>query len=56
MPPLSVILRPVAEIGRAAGRLALTRMANPEVAPRVEIVTTQFLDRKSTMKPGNGRA
>ncbi len=48
VPRLSVILRPVADIGRAAGKLAIARMANRQTPPRVEIVSTQFLDRQST--------
>ena len=55
VPKLSVVLRPVADIGRAAGRLALARMANPDSPPRVEVVTTQFLDRQSTARPGRPR-
>lgn len=48
VPRLSVILRPVADIGLAAGKLALARMANAQAPARVEIVSTQFLDRQST--------
>jgi LacI family transcriptional regulator len=54
-PKLSVILRPVADIGRAAGRLTLSRMANPDLPARVEMVTTQFLDRQSTAGPSRAR-
>jgi LacI family transcriptional regulator len=56
VPKLSVILRPVADIGRAAGRLTLSRMANPDLPARVEMVTTQFLDRQSVAAPGRSRA
>lgn len=48
VPRLSVILRPVGEIGRVAGKLVLGRMSNAATPQRVEIVTTQFLDRQST--------
>jgi LacI family transcriptional regulator len=56
VPKLSVVLRPVADIGRAAGRLTLNRMANPDSSPRVEVVSTQFLDRQSTARPARARA
>jgi DNA-binding LacI/PurR family transcriptional regulator len=55
-PPLSVILRPVHEMGRHAGRMALARMANPDLPPRVEVVPTSFLDRASTAAPRAARA
>jgi LacI family transcriptional regulator len=50
-PRLSVILRPVGEIGRLAARLTLARMANERQPRRVEFVSTSFLDRESTAPP-----
>lgn len=50
-PRLSVIVRPVDEIGRLAARLTLARMANERQPRRVEFVATSFLDRESTAAP-----
>ena len=50
-PRLTVILRPLAEIGRLASRRVIARLAAPEEAPRVETVKTRLLVRDSTVAP-----
>lgn len=47
-PRLTVIARPIGEIGRLASRLVMTRLANAEAPPRVEVVQTRLVVREST--------
>lgn len=48
-PRLSVIARPVDEVGRLAARLVLARIERGDTTPlRVEVVRTRLVDREST--------
>jgi LacI family transcriptional regulator len=47
-PRLTVIARPIGEIGRLASQLVTTRLANLEASPRVEVVQTRLIVRDST--------
>jgi LacI family transcriptional regulator len=48
-PRLSVIARPVDEVGRLAARLVLGRIERGDTAPtRIEVVRTRLVDREST--------
>jgi LacI family transcriptional regulator len=48
-PRLSVITRPVDEVGRLAARLVLARIERGDTAPpRIEVVRTRLVDREST--------
>lgn len=47
-PRLTTISRPVADIGRLAGRVVVARMASPEAPPRIEFVRMTLRIRDST--------
>ncbi|MDW5596929.1 LacI family DNA-binding transcriptional regulator [Conexibacter stalactiti] len=54
-PRIAAITRDYGEMGAIAGRLAITRLANRELRPRVETVQTGFLPGSSTAPPRAGR-
>ena len=49
-PPITVIDRDVAEIGRAAARLALERLDNPAAPSRRVVLPTTLVLRDSTFR------
>lgn len=48
-PPVTVIDRDIAELGRASARLALERLSNPEAPPRKVVLPTSLVLRESTV-------
>lgn len=50
-PRIAAITRDYGEMGVIAGRLAITRLANREMRPRVETVRTGFVPASSTAPP-----
>jgi LacI family transcriptional regulator len=50
-PHLTVISRPIDEIAHSASRMITSRLANPELEPRVEVVPTGLQVRTSTSAP-----
>lgn len=50
-PRIAAITRTFEEMGSIAGRLAITRLANPAMRPRVEVVATGFVEGSSTAAP-----
>jgi len=55
-PRMTVIGRPVGELGRIAGRLAMSRMSDPFAARRVEVVETHLIIRESSGPPATSKA
>lgn len=49
-PPLTTVLQSPYELGKAAASMLLKRLENPEheIAPRVEVIKTELIIRKST--------
>ncbi len=50
-PHLTVLARPLDEVSRHASRLITSRLGNPDLRPRVEVVHMQLLVRNSTAPP-----
>lgn len=50
-PQLSVLARPLEQVSRHASRLIISRLINPSLPPRVEVVRMRLLDRDSTAPP-----
>ena len=47
-PRMTVIGRPVGDLGRLAGRLVISRLATPDGPKRVEVVETRLIIRESS--------
>ncbi|MGI9657292.1 MAG: LacI family DNA-binding transcriptional regulator [Gaiellaceae bacterium] len=52
-PPIDVVERDAAGMGRAAAELALTRLADPSAPPRKRMISTTFLARGSSAPYGD---
>jgi LacI family transcriptional regulator len=50
-PPLTVIARPLDQVSRLASRMVTSRLVNPQLAPRVDVVHMKLLVRGSTDVP-----
>jgi len=50
-PQLTVIFRPIDDLARFASRMVASRLAEPELPPRVEVVRTSLRVRNSTAAP-----
>jgi DNA-binding LacI/PurR family transcriptional regulator len=53
-PPLTTVRLPASELGQAAGRALLERIADPTAAPRRTLLPTELIVRASTASPRSG--
>jgi LacI family transcriptional regulator len=52
-PPISVVAQPTYELGRRAAEMLIARLSGDETPPRVNVMATDFLSRRSVAPPGD---
>jgi LacI family transcriptional regulator len=55
-PPISVVAQPTYELGRRAAETLIARLSGDETPPRVHVMATDFLARRSVAPPEGGAA
>jgi LacI family transcriptional regulator len=53
-PPISVVAQPTYELGRRAAEMLIARLSGDESPPRVDVMATDFLARRSVAPPEGG--